>query len=135
MNEPPRGERKPTDAPKLPAGPPLRFRPVLYLALALVLIWVVQQTVLTPVEPEPEPLSYSEFRSDLAEGRVLEVVLGEERIVYVWTERDESGAEVERSRSTVPVPDPDLVGALMDAGITLRGEPASRESPLVCCGG
>jgi cell division protease FtsH len=129
MKEPPRGDRKPTGTPELPAGPPLRFPSVLYLALALLLFWVVQRMVLAPVEPEPEPVSYSEFRSDLADGRVREVLLGEERIVYVRTERDESGAEVERSRSTIPVPDPDLVGALMDAGITLRGEPASRESP------
>lgn len=102
---------------------------LLYALVALGVLLIVQ-SVVAPMLSDQKEVSYSQFRADLAGGRISEVTLEEERIVYTVPEKAET--EHDQGTATEPavatyrtarVEDEDLVRKLVDAGVTFVAKP------------
>ena len=115
---------------------------IIYVLGAFLLVWIVKGIILDPLLTRQQEVPYSQFRSELAQGMISEVTIGE-RIVYVLTEEAEpadeeeasredafglitSGAEGDRViRNAVPVEDPGLVDDLLAQDVEFSADPPS----------
>ena len=100
---------------------------IYYVIGAVIVIWLLNDFVFDAVKTRQQEVSYSEFRQDLAQGRVAEVTLGE-RIVYALKEGESTpdGATGEQVvHNAVPVEDPELVEALLANEVEFSAEQAS----------
>ncbi|HSF15086.1 MAG TPA: ATP-dependent zinc metalloprotease FtsH [Vicinamibacteria bacterium] len=94
---------------------------IAYVLLALSLVFLVQGLVARWLGRAQE-VPYSQFRDDLANGRIAMVTFEEQRIVYTLRETSE-GESVDGNFTTVRVDDPELVQRLLEAGIEFQAEP------------
>jgi len=94
-----------------------------YAIVALLLAWLFQDLIFRPMVIRVSEASYSQFRQDIDDGRVRNVTLSGERIVY--SVASESG-EGEREHNVVAIEDPDLIPALLEAGVPFSAEATSR---------
>jgi len=92
---------------------------LVYALGALVLLSLAQQYLLGPLLGGYEEVPYSRFRQDLRGGRVAEVTVEPERIVFILAEDDDSEPAAFR---TVRVEDEDLVEDLVEAGVTFQAK-------------
>ncbi len=94
----------------------------LLYALFLVVAWLMVATYVTGGDGA-EPASYSRFRSDLAAGRVTEVMLEAERITYsVAGDLPVEAGPATSQYQTVRTEDDGLVQRLIDAGVEFEAE-------------
>ena len=68
-----------------------------------------------------EAVTYTAFRQELEQGRIDEITIGEDRILYTVISTGEKGDTVRTARSVVPVEDPGLTAEILRRGIPLRG--------------
>src|SRR5436190_1750524 len=113
---PSRGRRA-TDRRLGPRGGP--FSAIWYV-LALFLLLALGQFTYLSLQGG-QTLSYSDFKQRLRQGRIQDVLVGEDRIR--GTIRDEKGAH---PFAVVRIDDPKLVEDLDKAGVKYTGEPANR---------
>ncbi len=93
----------------------------IYFLVALLGIWLFQELIFRPYIIQQTEVPYSQFRQDLAEGKINEVTLGSERIIYTYKpEADED--HWSRVYNVVAVEDPDLIPDLLAAHVTFRAE-------------
>jgi cell division protease FtsH len=106
----------------------LRFS-ISYLIASLIGLWLFQQFILSPLMVNQIEIPYSEFKSKLKSGDIVEVTLGTDRIN--GTMKDTSaqatpGATVPFTTVAVPNGDPTLIQDLDAAGVKYSvTEPAS----------
>src|SRR5262249_19284045 len=98
---------------------------VSYVIGALLVMWLFQEFVLGPLAVRSTELGYSDFKKKLADGQVVEVTVGRDRII--GTLKDPKGGEAKPfSASFVPDGDPKLAEELDKAGVKYGFErPAS----------
>ncbi|HEX6323270.1 MAG TPA: ATP-dependent zinc metalloprotease FtsH [Vicinamibacterales bacterium] len=110
----PRGERRKTDRrrPPKPAATQL-----IWWVLGFFVLLAILQTVFVSVSAG-QPVPYSEFKTLLREGRIVTVIVGDERIRGTMTGDD--GAT--KPFHTVKVDDPELPKELTAANIKYEGE-------------
>jgi len=121
---------------------------ITYFLVAFLLILLFQEFVFQPMVVDRQEVSYSQFRTDIADSLVTEVTFTEERIFYsvdveqYETLRVDAAGETEAAEqrdlidtlldqqeelvfNTIAVEDPDLVSDLLDAGVTFSAQAPS----------
>ncbi len=88
-----------------------------YMLMALLVVWLFNDLVLRPMLVGETETTYSKFLDDLAEGRVEEVSLTDDRIYFTLRE---GLATRPTLRNTVRVEDPELVHRLVEAKIPFK---------------
>lgn len=100
-----------------------------YLIFGLIGIWLFQQFILGPMMIRDVEIPYSEFKTKLAAGEIIEVTISEDQIVGTMVNNDDSSADAKDLEfSTIPVPDgdPTLIEELDAAGVNYtNSKPAS----------
>lgn len=115
-----------------------------YFLIGFLLIWIFQTFMIQPMLVEQTEVPYSQFRAEIAAGKVAEVTLGSDRIVYLpvrsgipeSTAQQEvglldffaslSGGQLEgQVFNVIPAEDPDLIPALIEAGVEFTAEDLS----------
>ncbi len=83
----------------------------LYFLIALVGMWLFQALIFRPLLIQQQEVPYSQFRQDIADGKVDTVTLGGERILFTQV----GGGEEDEQEvyNVVPIEDPDLVDQLV----------------------
>src|SRR5208282_4765787 len=96
---------------------------ITYLITSLVLLWLFQIFVLTPLARNSE-IPYSEFKKKLTDAQIVNVTLGERGIVGEMKNPKPDGAHPVVPFTTVPAPagDPKLIEELQNANVTYRFE-------------
>jgi cell division protease FtsH len=94
---------------------------IAYVLIALLMMWLFQSLIFQPMIVRWQEVPYSQFRQDLADGRIAEVTLGAERIFYTCCD---AGGQPDTSRiyNVVRVEDPELIDELLASGIVFRGQ-------------
>ncbi len=108
------GARRAGDRKLTPRGGPVS---AMWYVLALFLLVALGQALYFSMQGS-DPISYSEFKQRLREGRVQEVVVAEDRIR--GTMRD--GPKATHPFTAVRIEDPKLIEDLEKASVTFRGE-------------
>ena len=92
---------------------------VSYLITSLVVLWLFQVFVLTPLARNSE-IPYSEFRKKLADAQIVEVTIGERGIVGEMKNPKPDGSSPVVPFNTVPAPAGDrrLIEELQNANVT-----------------
>ena len=100
-----------------------------YLLTSLVLLWLFQVFVLTPLERRSE-IPYSEFKDKLVNGQIVDVTIGERGIAGQMKNPKPDGSPAVLPFTTIPAPssDPKLIEELQSAHVTYRFQPTP--SPL-----
>jgi len=95
-----------------------------YVITSLVLLWLFQIFVLTPLARNSE-IPYNEFKKKLADAQIVEVTVGERGIVGKMKnpKQDKSSPTIAFSTVPAPVGDPKLIEELQSANVTYRFEP------------
>ncbi len=94
-----------------------------YLLGMLLLTWLFQELIFRPIIIRQTEVPYSTFMEQLQEGKVQEVWIGEDRIVYTCCQEEEGRPQI---LNVVRVEDPDLIQRLTDAHVTFAAQaPAS----------
>ncbi len=93
-----------------------------YVLVAIALMWLFNEFIFRPFIIQRTQVSYDQFREDLEQGRIDEVVLGEDLIIYVMGAEEGESLEV---RNTVPVGDRELISDLLAQGVTFRARAPS----------
>ena len=100
-----------------------------YFFAALIGMWLFQQFILTPLLIQEMEIPYSEFKTKIKSGEIIEVTLGDERIIGLMKDSTSSSAQDQPvAFTTVAVPggDPTLIEELDKAGVKYGvREPAS----------
>ena len=91
---------------------------VVYMVIGLVAMWLFQTLIFRPMVIQQTEVPYSQFRQDIADGKVETVTLGGERVLY--TAQSEDGDK--RTYNTVPLQDRELVASLVAAGVEFSAE-------------
>jgi cell division protease FtsH len=101
-----------------------RNNPYISLLLYLVIFSVVWMTWNSNGRQQSEPLAYSEFKTYLDQGRVKNVVIGDETISGTLTINDDKTGRLRRF-STVPLADHELAAQLAEHGVdySVRHQP------------
>jgi len=96
----------------------MRFS-ISYVITGLIVLWLFQQFVLTPLMIQATELPYSEFRQKLAEGQIVSVRIGETDIVGQMKNPNPGAGPELVPFDTVIIPggDPNLVEDLQKAGV------------------
>ena len=94
---------------------------LLWVLLAIVLVWLVQALVLRPLTTRRQQVTWDAFRRDVAAGRVAEVTIGDDRIEFELKPDTAGAAPV--AGNVIPVEDPELVRDLMAGGAVVRRQP------------
>jgi cell division protease FtsH len=96
---------------------------VSYLITSLVVLWLFQVFVLTPLARNSE-IPYSEFRKKLADTQIVEVTIGERGIVGEMKNPKPDGSHPVAPFNTIPAPagDPKLIEDLQIAKVNYRFE-------------
>ena len=92
----------------------MRFS-ALYLLIAVLGMWLFQALIFQPYLVRQAEVPYSQFRQEVDEKKVDTVTLGIDRILYTLKEDPD-----ESTFNVVPVEDPDLIAALVAAGVEFR---------------
>ncbi len=98
-----------------------------YLLVALIGAWLFQSLLFTPLVRQQQEVPYSEFRQQLAQGNIDEVILENDRIYYTCCTPPE-GDQTGQMYNVVRVQDPDLVADLTAAGVTFRATPPANST-------
>ncbi len=94
-----------------------------YLLGMLLLTWLFQELIFRPIIIRQTEVPYSTFMEQLQEGKVQEVWIGDDRIVYTCCQEKEGRPQI---LNVVRVEDPDLIQRLTDAHVTFAAQaPAS----------
>jgi len=91
-----------------------------FLLVNLVLLWLFQEFILQPLIIRETQIPYSEFKARITSGGIIEVTLGQERIVGTMKNpdaTDETNATIPFTTNAVPDGDPTLIPALDKAGV------------------
>ncbi|MEW6028162.1 MAG: ATP-dependent zinc metalloprotease FtsH [Chloroflexota bacterium] len=100
-----------------------------YFLVNLVMLWLFQQFILRPLVIRETQIPYSEFKSKIASGEILDVTLGTERIVGTMKNpnpNDTTITSIPFTTNAVPDGDPTLISELDDAGVQYNvSEPPS----------
>jgi cell division protease FtsH len=100
-----------------------------FLIVNLIGLWLFQQFILAPMLVREMQIPYSEFKAKIAAGQIVEVTLGQERIVGTMKNPDATDTknpEIPFTTNAVPDGDPTLIPALDQAGVTYKvSEPPS----------
>ncbi len=102
-----------------------------YIIVSLIMLWLFQQFILTPLLVREMQIPYSEFKSKIASGQIVEVTLGQERIVGTMKNPDTADTKkpaVPFTTNAVPGGDATLIQALDKAGV--KYQIADPPSPL-----
>lgn len=102
-----------------------------FLVVNTIWIWLFQQFILTPILVQETKIPYSEFKSKIASGQIVDVTLGQERIVGRMKNPDETNTKnptIPFTTNAVPEGDPTLIPALDKAGV--KYSVAEPPSPL-----
>jgi cell division protease FtsH len=102
-----------------------------FVIVNLIGIWLFQQFVLTPILVRELAIPYSEFKSKIASGQIVEVTLGQDRIVGTMKNPDATDTKnptIPFSTNAVVNGDPTLIPALDQAGV--KYEVSDPPSPL-----
>ena len=96
---------------------------VAYAGAALVAVWLVQ-TLVGPLVPRPAEIPYSEFKTNLAAGQIVDVTLGSQIQGVMRSPAPESPDDATRQFVTIAPPDgdPKLLEELGAAHVTYRAE-------------
>ncbi len=96
---------------------------VIYLIASLIGIWLFQQFIIRPVLIREFEIPYSEFKAKIAAGQIVDVTLGQDRIVGTMKNpaasdaTGETGENIPFTTVAVPEGDPTLIEALDAAGV------------------
>ncbi|MCL4299147.1 MAG: ATP-dependent zinc metalloprotease FtsH [Anaerolineae bacterium] len=100
-----------------------------YLIFSLIGLWLFQQFIIRPMLIHELEIPYSEFKSKIASGQIVEVTLGQDRIIGTMKNPDTTDTASETITFTtiaVPEGDPTLIEALDAAGVKYsNSEPPS----------
>jgi cell division protease FtsH len=100
-----------------------------FLVVSLIGMWLFQQFILAPFLIRETQIPYSEFKAKIATGEIVEVTLGQERIVGIMKNPDAADTknpEIPFTTNAVPDGDPTLIPALDQAGVEYQvAEPPS----------
>ncbi len=102
-----------------------------FWVVSLIGMWLFQQFILTPLMIRETQIPYSEFKSKIATGEIVNVTLGQERIVGTMKNPDATDTEnpeIPFTTNAVPDSDPTLIPALDQAGV--KYQVAEPPSPL-----
>ena len=91
-----------------------------YLLVNLILLWVFQEFILQPLLIRETQIPYSEFKAKIASGEIVEVTLGQERIVGTMKNpnaEDTKNPVIPFTTNAVPDGDPTLIPGLDKAGV------------------
>ncbi|MEW6404146.1 MAG: ATP-dependent zinc metalloprotease FtsH, partial [Chloroflexota bacterium] len=91
-----------------------------FLVVNLIGLWLFQQFILTPLLIQETQIPYSEFKSRIASGEIVEVTLGQERIVGTMNNpnaTDTKNPTIPFTTNSIPEGDPTLIPALDQAGV------------------
>ncbi len=121
---PPNGDQKAPDDQDVRRRQ-LRFL-LSYLVVGMLGMWLFQQFVLTPLMIRQIEIPYSEFKSKLASGQIIDATLDADRIVGTMKDPDSSAAAAPGLPFTtiaVPEGDPTLIEQLDATGVTYSVSP------------
>jgi hypothetical protein len=93
---------------------------VSYLLVNLIMLWFFQEFILQPLLIRETQIPYSEFKAKIVSGEIVEVTLGQERIVGTMKNpdaTDETNEVIPFTTNAVPDGDPTLIPALDKAGV------------------
>jgi len=93
---------------------------VSYLIVGLIGIWLFQQFILTPLVIRETEIPYSEFKSRIAAGQIVDATLGTDRIVGTMKNpdsADKNNPTIPFTTNAVPNGDQTLIPALDRAGV------------------
>ena len=95
---------------------------ITYLVTGLIMLWLFQEFILTPLLIQATEISYSDFKEKLAEGQIVSVVIGENDIIGKMKNPDPQAEVKVIPFDTVFVPgsDPTLIEELEKAGVEYR---------------
>jgi cell division protease FtsH len=100
-----------------------------FMIVSLIGMWLFQQFILTPLLIQETQIPYSEFKSKIATGEIVDATLGQERIVGTMKNPDATDTKnptIPFTTNAVPDGDPTLIPALDEAGVTYKvSEPPS----------
>lgn len=91
-----------------------------FLLVNLVMLWLFQEFILQPLLIREAQIPYSEFKAKIASGEIVEVTLGQERLVGIMKNpdaTDEKNATIPFTTNAVPDGDATLIPALDKAGV------------------
>ncbi len=103
----------------------------IYIVIAFIGILVLQDLVIGPMQASEENVPYSQFRKDLSSGKIGEVVVEPERILYSVKTADGS-AEETHARKAVRIEDGDLVEELVAAGTEFEARSPKKACSAHC---
>ncbi|NLL37032.1 MAG: ATP-dependent zinc metalloprotease FtsH [Fretibacterium sp.] len=95
-----------------------------YFALTLLIVWLFSDLVYKPLITRQMEVPYSTFLDDLAGGRIQDVSLRDDRVLYSLKRESERVRPV--IRSAVRIQDLDLVSRLSEAGVVFGGVAQTR---------
>ncbi len=95
---------------------------VSYFLLALLLTWLINDSIVKPYVVKETEVSYNAFLDDLNKGEVNNVVLTDDRIIFEL----KSGENKEVTRNTVRVDDKELINRLVEKKVTFSGQKANQ---------
>jgi cell division protease FtsH len=90
-----------------------------FTIVSLIGMWLFQQFILQPLVIRETQIPYSEFKSKIASGEILDVTLGSDRIVGTMKNpdtKDTKNPVIPFTTNAVPAGDPTLIPALDKAG-------------------
>jgi cell division protease FtsH len=91
-----------------------------FMVVSLIGMWLFQQFILAPMLVREMQIPYSEFKAKIASGQIVEVTLGQERIVGTMKNPDATDTknpEIPFTTNAVPDGDATLIPALDQAGV------------------
>ena len=91
---------------------------LVYVVVAVVAMAVVQEFVVGPLLKGEQEVPYSQFRDDLAAGRITEVTIEGDQIIYEL--RGTEGSD--GSFNAVRIEDHELVERLVEKGVTFEAK-------------
>lgn len=90
-----------------------------YILLALLLAWLFNDLIYKPLIIRETEVSYNAFLTDLNEGKVDQVILTADRIIFYLKATEDQPQPV---ANTVPVNDPDLTDRLIASGVEFSAQ-------------
>ena len=91
-----------------------------YLLVILIMLWLFHQFILRPLVIGEWQIPYSEFKSKIAAGEIVDATLGTDRIVGTMKNPDATDTNnptIPFTTNAVPEGDPTLIPALDKAGV------------------
>ncbi len=94
-----------------------------YFLMTLFIVWLFSDLIYKPYIASQTEVQYSAFLDDLSKQRISDVSLTADRVVYSLKPEDTGSKVLARPqiRSTVRIPDPDLVSRLTESGVVFGG--------------